>query len=268
MQEPLYQPFPMLAARRAQVWRHQPSFLRPRHFHAEPELNWVLRGQARMGVGDRVIELSAGHELWFAPGVDHVLLEASDDFDLFVAALTPELAARALSDVARPQPLTPATLTPTELTRVFDELSALGALDDPLSHEQRLAEVFHGAAGRLHQPHTLSRRALAAVEADPTLSQTSLAARLRTDASSVSRQFHADVGVRFVDYRARQRLMRFVELVDGGRRFLDAALAADFGSYAQCHRAFHAALDCSPTEYFGGTRELIDAATWTHSAPR
>ena len=88
----LYQPFPMVTPQvRAQVWRHAPQFRRPRHFHDEPEINLVVAGSGRFGVGDTTFTAQAGDLLWFTPGQDHVLLEASDDFDLFVVALTPEL---------------------------------------------------------------------------------------------------------------------------------------------------------------------------------
>ena len=40
-----------------------------------------------------------------------------------------------------------------------------------------------------------------------------------------------------------------------------AALDADFGSYAQCHRTFQRALGCSPRDYFDGNRSVIDSAT-------
>jgi AraC-like DNA-binding protein len=41
---------------------------------------------------------------------------------------------------------------------------------------------------------------------------------------------------------------------------VSAALDADFGSYAQCHRVFRRALRCSPQQYFAGTRESIAQA--------
>ena len=78
---PLFQAFPMLAGRAAQAWRHQPAFHRPRHFHAEPELNLVVRGHARIGVGERTFLLTAGMLLAFQPGQDHELIEASPDLD-------------------------------------------------------------------------------------------------------------------------------------------------------------------------------------------
>lgn len=220
----------------------------------------MLRGYARIGVGTRVVEAGAGMELWFAPGVDHVLLDASDDLELFVAALSPDLAEHVLGRGTRPQPVAPTGLTASAAARVGAELSALGNLVDSHTHEVRIGELFHVAACRLAPPHVLSRRSITAAEGDLALSQGSIASLMNTDASSVSRRFHADVGVRFATYRARRRLMRFVAFVDGGRSFIDAALAADFGSYTQCHRVFRAALGCSPTEYFAGARHRIDAS--------
>jgi quercetin dioxygenase-like cupin family protein len=90
----LFQPFPMLAGRRSQVWRHQPAYRRPRHFHDEPELNLVIAGRGVVGVGDHTLAVAAGESLLFQPGQDHVLLDSSEDFDLFVLAMSPELAER------------------------------------------------------------------------------------------------------------------------------------------------------------------------------
>jgi AraC-like DNA-binding protein len=61
--------------------------------------------------------------------------------------------------------------------------------------------------------------------------------------------------------------MRFVHLVDQGATLTAAALAADFGSYAQCHRAFQRAAGCSPRDYFGGARSAVDEATAPAQVP-
>jgi AraC-like DNA-binding protein len=46
--------------------------------------------------------------------------------------------------------------------------------------------------------------------------------------------------------------LRFIEIVDAGQStLLAAALAAGFGSYSQCHRAFSAAFGCTPRAFFG-----------------
>ena len=92
----LYQPFPLPTRARGHVWRHRPETRRPRHFHAEPELNLITAGTARFGMGDLAIDVGPGDLLWWPPGQDHVLLDASADFDLFVVGVTPELSDRVL----------------------------------------------------------------------------------------------------------------------------------------------------------------------------
>ena len=99
----LYQPFPLPTRARGHVWRHKPATRRPRHFHAEPELNLVTAGTARFGMGDLAIDVGPGDLLWWPPGQDHVLLDASVDFDLFVVGVTPELSDRVLGGEGAPR---------------------------------------------------------------------------------------------------------------------------------------------------------------------
>ncbi|HVR18657.1 MAG TPA: helix-turn-helix transcriptional regulator [Polyangiaceae bacterium] len=255
----LFQPFPMLPGRRAQVWRHQPEYRRPRHFHAEPEINLVVRGSAVMGVGDQTVAMAPGEMLIFQPGQDHALLEASDDLELFVLALRPELAERArLSDWLRS--IQSSTLTRAELGAMVAELGGLGDVRNPASSEERLANIFSLAVERAPKPHVYSRKALAVLISEQALSEIALARRLNASPSGVSRHFHADLGMRLVEYRSRLRLMRFVELVDAGIAVSRAALDADFGSYAQCHRVFRRLVGCSPSAYFRGARTFVDQA--------
>jgi AraC-like DNA-binding protein len=59
------------------------------------------------------------------------------------------------------------------------------------------------------------------------------------------------MGMTFVRYRTRLRLLRFIELGQERRGNLTAAaIAAGFGSYSQCHRAFQQQLGCSPRAFF------------------
>lgn len=256
----LFQPFPMLAGRRAQAWRHQPAFRRPRHFHAEPEINLVVRGSAVVGVGDRAVAASRGQMLCFQPGQDHVLLEASDDLELFVFALRPELAERALG-ARTPCSTQTFELTGPELASMAAELSGLGEVRDAAATEERLANLFSLAIDRAPRIHVRSRRALECLRSEHDLSEGALAQRLRTAPSGLSRRFHNDLGMTLVEYRARLRLMRFVELVDHGEPLSRAALEAEFGSYAQCHRVFRRALGCAPSDYFDGMRAHVDEET-------
>lgn len=243
----------MLAGRRAQAWRHQPAFRRPRHFHDEPEINLVTRGSCVLGVGDRRLLIERGQLAVLQPGQDHELLEATPDLGLFVFALRAEYAERALGS-RRLTGLEVSEVSAARLLGLEEELSALGALRDAVSGDARVAEMFAEAVDRAPKAHAISRRVLESLQADQSLSESTLARRLRTNSSGISREFRRALGVPLVEYRARIRLMRFIELVDGGETLSRAALGADFGSYAQCHRVFRRALRCSPREYFEGLR--------------
>jgi AraC-like DNA-binding protein len=256
MPAPLLQPFPMLPRRRAQVWRHQPAFRRPRHFHAEPELNLVLRGTALLGVGERTVHVAAGEVAFFQPGQDHELVQASDDLELFVVALRPELAERA-GICALPHS---GRVPDASLSHARAMLSGIAGASNPEVHERSLAELFLELGRAASEPHVVSRRALECLARDPSLSGLSLARRVGTAPSGISRHFHGDYGLTMVEYRTRLRLLRFVGNVDRGHGITRSALDADFGSYAQCHRVFQRILGVAPSAYFAGARTRLDAA--------
>jgi AraC-like DNA-binding protein len=256
----LFQPFPMPPGRAAQVWRHQPAYRRPRHFHEEPEVNAVVRGTARLGIGDRTLELGAGELILLEPGQDHVLLEASADLELFVVALRPALAERVRGRRAR-MLRDKILLSQSEIAGLRERALAVGELSDAGAVERVLGDLFAGLGSRPCTSHVSSRRAIDQLRATPGISAAELARRLRTAPAQVSRQFHRDLGVTLVEFRARLRLMHFVRLVDEGATLSMAAFEAEFGSYAQFHRAFQRALGCSPSEYFRGARSAVEAAT-------
>ncbi len=87
MGDALYQPFPMAGRTRGQIWAYAPQYRRPRHFHPEPELNLIAAGVGIFGAGGSVFSVSAGDLLWWLPGQDHVLVDASPDFELVVVGL-------------------------------------------------------------------------------------------------------------------------------------------------------------------------------------
>jgi quercetin dioxygenase-like cupin family protein/AraC-like DNA-binding protein len=251
----LLQPFPMRERSRAQVWTYSPPHRRPRHFHREPELNLVAEGWARFGVGSGTRLVRAGELLSFAPGQDHELIDGSSDLLLFAIGVGPALAkdlpeAGALSLAAPFQ----VWLAPNDQASLLDRCArATGEA----GADQAVAELWQAAAWASRRaerrgPHVVTRRALSELEADPSQSRASLAARGRSDPGELSRHFHRDVGHTLVDFRARVRLLRFIEGVDRGASLTAAALDAGFGSYSQCHRAFRGTMGCAPGEFFGG----------------
>lgn len=251
----LYQPFPIAGAARGQIWRHQPSTRRPRHFHAEPELNLVTAGHGCFGFGAQAVDVTAGDLLCWTPGQDHELLSASDDFDLFVIGLTPDFSERVLGpDVAA------AHRGPVLLRLGADQLSTLAprclfpALHGDLVAKERavgdLWRLAHSFREVRTVGHTLTRRSLCFVNERPEITRDEIARRSHASPGEISRRFHRDMGLPLSAYRARVRLLRFIQLVDEGSTLLHAALAAGFGCYSQCHRVFQATLGCSPRVFF------------------
>lgn len=259
----LHQDFLPTGDAHAFVWKYSDPIggRRPRHFHGEPEINLVVRGAATFGVGERTIRVSQGQLVTFPSGQDHVLLDPSPDLYLFAIGLKSRYSTEVLAGDA---------LLPVHLELGKADLDAVVAragdiVDRPCS-EQLGAELWErihwvsrrgGALGQA--AHVLTRRSLQLLGNEPWLSLQALASKLRANPTEVSRHFHRDMGMTFVRYRVRQRLLRLIELVDKGERQLTAAATgAGFGSYSQCHRVFQAEIGCAPRQFFAtGFRERM-----------
>jgi AraC-like DNA-binding protein len=253
----LYQPFPLPGAARGHIWHHVPETRRPRHFHAEPELNLIAAGEATFGAGEATLAVSAGDLLWWPPGQDHVLLDASPDFDLYVVGVTPAFSERVLSGSRGTSSggATRLRLDLATLSRFRTICDGRLAISDATSVERHVGDLWREAHQRratISDRHPLTARALSSLIDRPDLKRGELARLIRGNASEVSRHFHRDVGLTLVAYRTRLRLIRFIQLAEGGdRNFLAAATDAGFGSYSQCHRAFQQAFGCTPRVFFG-----------------
>ena len=250
---PVFQPFPMLAGRRAQAWRYQPAYRRPKHFHEEPEINLVTRGRGTIQLGEREIEVRTGSLVWFPPGLDHYLATASQDFELLTAGFQPELMEAYTREHGQ-------TLT---FARPWQQLNENQALEfaivlgqaheasDSQSVERRSLEVL-GMLLRLNSTEAsrLGHRAVTFIVSHPTTSRDRLAHSVGSNRGDVSRQFHRDLGMTLRQYRNVLRTLTLLRLSDGGTRNLaDVALQAGFGSYSQCHRVFRSLLGVSPREF-------------------
>ncbi len=252
----LLQPFPMLTGRRAQVWHHHPSFLRPRHFHAEPELNVVARGHGVLSVGSERLELRAGDAVYLQPGQDHALLSESPDFELFVLALKPQLAdhcnLRAVRNVGV------VSLPRSTLLNLKAVWLGLGQLSDAVAVENSLSEHFLDLVNRFEPAPALCRRTIQTLQGTLDATEEHVASLLITHPSEVSRAVRTGMGMRLVEFRTRLRLISFVQSVDKGASLTQAAFSSGFGSYSQLHRAFWKHLGCTPLNYFAGKREHLD----------
>lgn len=259
--ETIYQPFPLPGAARGHIWHHVPETRRPRHFHAEPELNLITAGSATFGAGEAVLSVVAGDLLWWPPGQDHVLLDASVDFDLYVIGVTPAFSERVLGEQGHSVTGGAAKLSldQGQLARFTAVCAAPVSIGASVAVERNVGDLWnlaHRLRAGAPDRHPLTRRTLASVLARPELKRSDLARLARGNVSELSRHFRQDVGLTLTAYRTRLRLLRFIDLVERGERFLTAAMEAGFGSYSQCHRVFHHTLRCTPRVFFGaGVRE-------------
>jgi AraC-like DNA-binding protein/mannose-6-phosphate isomerase-like protein (cupin superfamily) len=257
---------------RAFVWKYTPVNWgrRPRHYHIEPELNLIASGHATFGIGESIVEVGQGDLLRLPPAQDHVLLAASPDLYLFAIGMDATLS----SEVLRADQ--DQVMLPSRLRLADADFRALvnraSAIVDRGGVEQSCAELWEQAYWLTSRPHlrsatatclhVLTRRALAAVSRDPEIGLETLAKRMQTDSSEISRYFHRDVGMTFVRFRTRFRLVRLIRLMDESDLALgEAAQKAGFGSYSQCHRIFQAELGCSPQRFFhAGLRQQMQQA--------
>jgi len=255
---------------RAFVWKYSPVNWgrRPRHFHIEPEFNLIASGRATFGIGESVVTVSEGDLLGLPPAQDHVLLQASPDLFLFAVGMDPAFS----SDVLRAghdDSILPIRfrLAPDDFRSLVSRASAIVDRDRVEQPCAELWEQAHWLASRnISRPstsmHVLTRRAISAVNRAPELELQSLATRLKTADSEISRYFHRDLGMTFAQYRTRLRMLRLIRLMDaGGTTLRSAAKTSGFGSYSQCHRVFQTRLGCSPRQFFhAGLREQMQQA--------
>jgi len=216
----------------------------------------VAAGSGAFGVGDSTIRVAAGDLLWWSPGQDHVLLDSSPDFDLYVIGLAPELSARVLGEwnLRAHGGATRIRLEQSALSRLRSLCSApLGS--DPGAVEHHIGDLWRDAQDsrlKILDKHALTVRAMLSLLRRPDLRRDEVALAAKGHPTDVSRHFHKDVGLTLTEYRTRLRLLRFISIADRrDTNLLSAAFDAGFGSYSQCHRAFQETLGCSPRQFFG-----------------
>jgi AraC-like DNA-binding protein len=259
---------PVPAALDGAVWHHHPTSLNsiPPHRHEELELNLSVRGRATYLLEDRRYELTRGSLVWLFPAQNHVLLEQSNDYEMWIVVFRPKLV-RATSKNETSQVLKQAkpkgdfckVLGEAQAARLASLAAELrAAMDDPPRFNVGLAYLLLCAWAEHRQSggtilgmevHPAVERAAAALREDPALDVGAVARRAGLSASRLGFLFQKQTGLSLVDFRHRQRLERFrVCYGDGKRRtLLEAALEAGFGSYAQFYRIHRRLTGRSPS---------------------
>lgn len=253
------------------LWRHRGGGSARLHRHAELEVNLCVAGHASYLVGERRYRLARRSLLWLFPAQDHLLIETSPDFEMWIGVWKPRLLERVCRHdagqlrVAAPDQTWIKRLQNEDaahLERLFETVEAAALVDgfnaglgfclcECLAVWRRGAEDVAGRA--VHPAIENAARLLR----DHALDVPELAQRVGLSPSHLSRTFAAQIGVSVSEFRSKMALERFARLYDGRNLSLtEAALEAGFGSYAQFHRVALAHFGCTPAQYRAKLRAL------------
>jgi AraC-like DNA-binding protein len=255
------------------VWRYaNPAGANRRHHHAELELNLVTHGTGTYLLGNRKYQIGRSDLLWLFPAQEHVLIEQTPDFQMWIIVFRRRLIKRVAVDPAS-IPLLQQHCSDDACRRLrqhdlgrFEELFAqlTDSDDEPgllnaglafaLLQAWKCFERAREVPGRSIHP-AVERTAHLMLSDEHNYTLPELARRAALSPSRLSRLFKQQTGLSIVEFRNRQRMQRFLDrydIVRGPRRrttLLEGALAAGFGSYPQFHRVFRQVTGCSPAQY-------------------
>lgn len=254
-----------------QCWRFR-ARARPAgfsHSHDELELNLATAGRAGYLVKDHRFELRRGSLLWLFPEQEHLLIDQSPQFEMWILVVRPAFLRRICRDREHRilQAGDPAGDFCSQLSEAatlqLAELLASVALALPDSDRLRAGLAFVLLeAWRLHQAAEASlpmQRVHPCVEQAARLLHTQdgrmplpqLARTVGLSPSRLSRLFGKQMGLTLVEYRQRRLIERFLDRFARypDHKLASLALEAGFGSYPQFHRVFTKLIGRTPAAF-------------------
>ncbi|GGG84473.1 helix-turn-helix domain-containing protein [Edaphobacter dinghuensis] len=255
------------------AWRYaNPAGANRRHHHAELELNLVTRGTGTYLLNNLRYQIRRGDLLWLFPAQEHVLIEQTPDFQMWIVVFKRRAIKRHATDAAS-RSLLQKSLAADACRRlkqqdiahfeeIFSNLSTATAepgllnagLAYALLHSWKCFQSAGEVSARNIHP-AVERAAHLILHNSAAHNLDDLAHRVGLSPARLSRLFKQQTGLSIVDFRNRQRMQRFLEQYDAQRQtghaptLLEAAFEAGFGSYPQFHRVFRQLAGCSPAEY-------------------
>ena len=228
-------------------------------------MNLCIAGHAHYLVGERRFHLSRRSLLWLFPAQNHLLLDASPDFAMWIVVWKPQLIEATCRqpnsrELAQPMPAQTwfAQLRGEDAAQLESLFQAVhgAATDDHfnagLSYALMESRACHARAeqaiaGRAVHPCVESA---ARILRDEALDLPTISHRVGLSANRLSRLFRAQIGASITEFRTKMALERFARIYDGrSLSITQAAIEAGFGSYAQFHRAFVAHYNYAPVRH-------------------
>ena len=247
----------------------QPLSPRAPHHHDELEVNLVLSGKASYLFGNRRVPLLASSMIWLFPKQEHVLIDWSHDFSMWVVVFRPLLVAREAGRGDRRVLRLP---DPGEIfcrqidSRRVDLLSEVyqGAFRENQDMEFTNAALGYALVASW-QAFQFSSESIPRSDVHPAVAKAvrlistsdtqvplgPLSREAGLSAARLSRLFKRQTGISLTSFRQRKCLERFIRLYRTGARYtlIEAALLAGFGSYPQFHRVFCRLMGMNPAAY-------------------
>lgn len=248
-----------------------PMMPRASHRHEELEVNLVISGRAAYLFGNERVALAAGSMIWLFPEQEHVLIDCSSGFVMWVLVFKQEfVGAHARTPVRErlrmedPGEILCRQLPPRTvdvLDAVYQDVaSGLAGSDFGFSN----AALAHALVASW-QAFQFSRENITLTDVHPAVAKAvhlisaadepvplpELARRAGLSSSRLSRLFKKQTGTSLTAFRQRKCLERFLGIYRSGGKYslTEAALLAGFGSYPQFHRVFRRCLGQSPAVY-------------------
>jgi AraC-like DNA-binding protein len=256
------------------IWHHkQWPPMSIAHWHEELELNIVLKGAAAYLVGRNRVDLTPNVLLWLFPEPEHILVDQSPDFEMWILVFRPGLLQQVCSDPSTALLLehAPEGLFCRRLSQPM--LQRLGNLCQEMLQAQSETMRFNLGLGFLllsaWSAYQKANEPVIVKGIHPAVAQTvhlllndlekaalpELAQRVGLSPSRLSRLFQQQTGMSLTAFRNQVRVRRVTQMVDAQpvTTLLEIALQAGFGSYAQFHRVFKQVMGASPRAYFSAT---------------
>ncbi len=233
------------------------------HRHADLEVNLCVEGSASYLIDGARVELRPGCLLFLHRGEDHLLLDESADFRMWLAVWRPALIEVLLRDGLDPaaagqRPAVPARRqrAPAGTTILSRLIADVAAAEGPTAVSGlayllwRCRADFAASADAVSSAaHPVVAAAAQLVRVDPALPLAAVAAQVGLSADRLGRVFRREAGLALVDYRTRIRLDRVCAAWNPGTDLLQLALDAGFGSYSAFNRAFRQRFGRPPRDF-------------------
>jgi len=255
------------------------------HWHYELEMNLVVSGSATYLLNDRKYHLRRNTMVWLFPGQEHILLDISPDYEMWLLIWSPALVdricttpeCRALTE-SDPAGFYSKQLNEGQLTNLSEHFQRVcGFGDDRALYNAALGYTLllawhafqnaddDAAGSALHPAVEVALRIMRRDSLGMPIPEIARAAGLTQ--SRLSKLFRSQTGMGLIEFRNVVRIEQFQRNYGTGQRItmLQAALDAGFGSYPQFHRTFRDVIGVSPQEHYRQRALLAEAAKQLHT---